>query len=64
MNAEIGDSLYCQAEGWSGEIVNIIGDDDADFIVAIIKNHDPTEIRAWLCVPLNAYSEISKASLN
>lgn len=60
MNAEVGDSIYCPQEGWSGTVEDIVEDDMGLPAVAILKTHDPAD-GPWICVPLSAYLERDKA---
>ncbi len=63
MKAEIGDSIYCQPEGWSGEVMDVVCDDDGNPIGAIVKDHDSTVLLPWICVPFAKYA-LSEARLN
>ena len=55
---EVGQDIYCPAEGWSGEVVEMVPDEyTGDPAIAIVKDHDPSAAKPWIYVPLSAYQQ-------
>ncbi len=61
---KIGDSIYCQSEGWSGVVMDLVCDEDHKPVIAFVKNHDPEDEMEWFCVPLDMYGKRLEARLH
>lgn len=64
MDLDIGDNIYCHAEGWSGTVTDIHDDQYGCPAVAVLESHDPANFGPWICLPLSAYDERTVSRIN
>lgn len=57
---KVGDDVYCPVEGWSGEVVQILPDEDGDPAVAILRSHDPSD-KPWIQMSIDGYRRIDNS---
>ncbi len=62
---KLGDSVYCQRLAWSGEVIDVLYDDEGEPYLALTHSHEPEDPMRWICVPLKGqHSEMFKTRLN